>query len=244
MTSPSLRRTLTLATLAALFSSSGASSLLAGGQSSSETIQPKIEAARLGRDRPQLQASKTELEKQIAANPNDAQEDLLLARVLGYLVDAYEGQKNKKEAESSTDEAIAAAQKSIQLKENFAEAHSLLADLYGRKIGFGGMFAGAHYGPMVQQENKRAMELDDKNPRVWASLGRQSLMAPSMFGGNMDKAIESFQKSLALDPKQDETLVWLAQAYKKKGDMTQARAAVEEALALNPQNPMAKGFKF
>ena len=241
MRTTSLCRTLVLTTLTVLGSSTGASSLLGARQDTSGTVQAKIEMARRNRDLLQLQAVQAELGKQVSANPGDAQEELLPARVLGYLVDAYERQKNKKGAEAAIDKAIAAAQRAIQLKENSAEAHSLLADLYGRKIGFGGMFAGAHYGPMAQQENKRAMELDDKNPRVWASLGRQYLMSPSMFGGDVNKAIESFQKSLALDPQQDETLVWLAQAYRKKGDISEAYNGGESSRSQSSE-PLGKEF--
>jgi Tfp pilus assembly protein PilF len=92
----------------------------------------------------------------------------------------------------------------------------------------------------VKEENAKAMVLDDKNPRVWASLGRQYLMAPKMFGGDTPKAIESFQKSLAIDSAQDETWVWLCKALQKQGDKDQARDAVQHALALNPESPLAK----
>jgi len=38
-----------------------------------------------------------------------------------------------------------------------------------------------------------------------------------MFGGDVPKAIESFQKSLAFDTSPDETWVWLAKAFQKQG---------------------------
>jgi len=103
------------------------------------------------------------------------------------------------------------------------------------------MFAGPKYGPKIDQENQRAMALDDKNPRVWASSGRKFLMAPKMFGGDVLKAIDSFQKSLSLDPSQDEAWVWLAKAYQKQGDKPKAREAIQRALQLNPDNQFAKG---
>jgi len=90
------------------------------------------------------------------------------------------------------------------------------------------------------QENAKAMSLDDKNPRVWASLGRQYLMTPKMFGGDVAKAVESFQKSLALDSSQDETWVWLAKASEKQGDKTKARDAIQHAVELNPDSPWVK----
>jgi tetratricopeptide (TPR) repeat protein len=134
-----------------------------------------------------------------------------------------------------------AVQRSIQLNDKSADAHSLLADLYGRKISMGnGMFAGPKFGPKVKEENAKAMAMDDKNPRVWASLGRQYLMAPKMFGGDTAKAIESFQKSLAIDSTQDETWVWLCKTLQKQGDKRKAREAAQHALSLNPQSPFAQ----
>jgi Tfp pilus assembly protein PilF len=65
-------------------------------------------------------------------------------------------------------------------------------------------------------------------------------MAPKMFGGDMPKAIESLEKSIALDSQQDETFVWLAKAYAKQGDKAKARDAIQHALQLNPQSQFAK----
>jgi Tfp pilus assembly protein PilF len=102
------------------------------------------------------------------------------------------------------------------------------------------MLAGPKFGPKVKEENAKAMAPDDKSPRVWASLGRQYLLAPKMFGGDVTKAIESFQKSLAIDPSQDESWVWLARAYEKVGDKTKAQGAIQHALTLNPDSPWIK----
>jgi Tfp pilus assembly protein PilF len=102
------------------------------------------------------------------------------------------------------------------------------------------MLLGPRFGPKIGEENKRAMALDDKNPRVWASTGRQYLMAPKTFGGDVSKAIDSFKKSLTLDPNQDETWVWLAKAYEKQSDKANARDAIQHALQLNPQSQWAQ----
>lgn len=164
-----------------------------------------------------------------------------LARVNAYRCEAYAAHGEKKKAESALDEAIANVQQSLQLNEKSADAHSLLADLYGRKISFGvGMFAGPKFGPKVKAENKRAQELDANNARVFASLGRQYLNAPKMFGGDVDKAIESFRKSTQLDPNSDETFVWLGIALRKKGDAPGAEQAFKDALRLNPGGVFAK----
>jgi tetratricopeptide (TPR) repeat protein len=196
-----------------------------------------VEAARKTHDLKQLQSVKTRLEQKLVQDPNDASLFLGLARVQEYLVDVYEMRKDRKAAGEAVDKAIDAALRSIQLNEKSADAHSLLADLYGRKISLGSaMFAGPKFGPKVKEENAKAMALDDKNPRVWASLGRQYLMTPKLFGGDVAKAIESFQKSLTIDPSQDGTWVWLSKGFQKQGDKTKAREALQHALALNPDS--------
>jgi tetratricopeptide (TPR) repeat protein len=171
-------------------------------------------------------------------NPNNAQYYYQLARADSYLIDAHLRNKDKKGAEHALDDAIAAVQKSITLDDKSADAHSLLADLYGRKTTLGGgMMAGARFGPKSAAENKKALALDANDPRVHASLGRQYLHAPRMFGGDFDKAIENFQKATQLDP---ENYVWLALAYRKKGDTADADKALAEARRLNPDSVFAK----
>jgi tetratricopeptide (TPR) repeat protein len=206
-----------------------------------DALAASLESATRKRDVQQLESVKTQLELRIKQNRNDAQSEYQLARVEACLADVAEMRKDKKAATAAIEKAFEAAQRSIQLNDKAADAHSLLADLYGRKIGLGtAMFAGPRFGPKVGEENKRAMALDDKNPRVWASLGRQYLMTPKAFGGDVAKAIESFQKSLALDTSKDETWYWLAKAYEKQGDKPKARDAIQHAIELNPENPLAK----
>jgi tetratricopeptide (TPR) repeat protein len=214
---------------------------LASFAEAEDPLTAAVEAARRTHDEKQLQSVKVQLEQKIAQNANDAELYLDLARVEGYFADVYEMRKDKKAAAEAVDKAMDAVQRSIQLNDKSADAHSLLADLYGRKISMGnGMFAGPKFGPKVKEENAKAMAMDDKNPRVWASLGRQYLMAPKMFGGDTAKAIESFQKSLAIDSTQDETWVWLCKTLQKQGDKRKAREAAQHALSLNPQSPFAQ----
>ncbi len=206
-----------------------------------DPLAAPLESARRKRDPVQLESLRTQLEQRLSQNPNDAVGQYDLATVESFLADVAEMRKGKNAAAAAVDKAIEAAQRSIQLNDKSADAHSLLADLYGRKIGLsGGMFAGPRFGPKANEENKRAMALDDKNPRVWASTGRKYLMSPKAFGGDTSKAIDSFKKSLELDPNQDETWVWLAKAYEKQSDKANARDAIQHALQLNPQSQWAQ----
>jgi tetratricopeptide (TPR) repeat protein len=166
-----------------------------------------------------------------------------LGRVDLYRCNAADMRGDKKAAMGAMDSALDEVQRSIQQDDSSADAHSLLADLYARRIGLGGFMVGAHFGPKVAAENKRALELDGNNPRVLASLGRQYLEAPKMFGGDVAKAIASFQKSTALEPNADETFVWLAIAQRKSGDSAAASKSLDEALRLNPRSVFAQNTK-
>ena len=230
-----------LLSLACVGSISGGLAVTASASAADDPLVAAVEEGRRTHDEKQLQSVKTQLEQKIDQNPNDAGIYLDLARVQQYLMDDYEMRKDKKAAEEAVDKAIDATQRSIQLNDKSADAHSLLADLYGRKISLGSaMFLGPKLGPKVKEENAKAMALHDKNPRVWASLGRQYLMTPKMFGGDISKAIESLEKSVALDPRQDETYIWLARAYKKHGEKAKAQEAIQHALTLNPDSPWIK----
>jgi tetratricopeptide (TPR) repeat protein len=176
-------------------------------------------------------------------NPDSATYFYELARVDQYRCNAADMRKDSKAAMAAMESAISEAIEAIKLSEASAEEHSLLADLYGRRIGLGGFMAGARFGPKIGAENKRALELDANNPRVLASVGRQYLMAPKMFGGDLDKAIASLQKSTERDPQADETFVWLAIAERKKGDSDAANKALDGALRLNPRSVFAQNTK-
>jgi cytochrome c-type biogenesis protein CcmH/NrfG len=194
-----------------------------------EPFAAAVESARKTRDEKQLTALKGQLEGQVAQNAGDAALFLELAKVHFYLLDVYEMRNDKKAAGANVDKAIEAAQRSIQLDDKSADAHSLLADLYGRKISLGNaMFAGPKFGPKVKEENAKAIALDDKNPRVWASFGRQYLMTPKMFGGDVSKSITSFQKSLAIDASQDET--WSGSQRRSRNRATRRKLATPSSM--------------
>ena len=207
---------------------------------SEDALAGGVESARQTRDEAQLNSLKAEIGKRVGQNNCDSRCYYEQARVQLYLADAYDLRKEKKLAAAATDRGIEAAQHSLQLNEKSADTHALLADLYAHRIGYGGMFAGAKYGPKIGDEITKGMAADDKNARVWASQGRRFLMAPKMFGGDVTKAMESFKKSLELDSTQAETWSWLARAYKKQGDGAKANEAMQKSLQLEPQNPMVK----
>ncbi len=160
-----------------------------------------------------------------------------LARTAFYLARAKETQKDKDSAKKWRDTAITDVRHAIELNDRMAEAHALLADLYGAKIT--GMLSGIQFGPKANAEIQRAFQLNPSNGQAFAVVGRKYLYAPRGFGGDLDKAIDSFRKAIALDPRNDEDFVWLAIAHRKKGDTESANAAITQALQLNSRSVFA-----
>jgi len=194
-------------------------------------------------DETTLLAARRSLESCVRDDANNARCYYDLGRTDSYLAQAKERRSDKKAAQRAIDSAIENARRSIDLDDGSANAHALLADLYGRKIGYGGMLAGMRYGPKAEGEANRALQLDANNACAYVVLGRRHLYAPKVFGGDVDKAIESFRKATALDPGFDEGFVWLAIAYGRKADSSAARAALDDALRLNGRNVVAQEMR-
>ncbi|KAA6459821.1 hypothetical protein DYQ86_17105 [Acidobacteria bacterium AB60] len=197
-----------------------------------------LEQGRLLLDPGILSAARNSFTQCAAQEPGNAQCLLDLARTEFYLAKVDDIAKNPDAAHKMLDSAINDAQKAISLDDRSADAHALLADLYGARIT--GMLSGMKFGPKANTESQRALQLDPNNALVYAVLGRKYFYSPSAFGGDIDKAIDSFKHAAALDPQSYEDLVWLAKAYRKKGDTAQEKEALAQALRLNPRSVFAQ----
>lgn len=200
--------------------------------------QHQLDLGRATLDGHTLALAKSAFDACLKADPRDAACLYGRARTEHYLNQAEAWAHQKSAADTSLDAAIADAEQAVAVDDSLADAHALLADLYGQKIT--GMFAGMHYGPKANAESARALQLDPNNAQAYAVLGRKFLYSPSMFGGDIDKAIASFRKATELDPQSYEDFVWLAIACRKKGDATGAHTALVEALHLNPRSAFAQ----
>src|SRR5215813_10459838 len=125
-------------------------------QSSASGLQ-LIQEARTTLDNGALAAARSFWSQETQKNAPDPVAWYQLARVNYYFCESYVLHGDNTRAKEAVDAAIANVQRSIALNERSAEAHSLLADLYGRLISFGGFFSGVKYGPKVSEENKRAL---------------------------------------------------------------------------------------
>jgi len=171
----------------------------------------------------------------------------------GYRLRTLPTELDKKQKEQYLDEAIDHLEKSIGIKNDFAEAHALLSGCYGMKAS-GGMFAGIKYGPKSNKQMDKALELAPDNPRVLMLDGTGLLFTPSMFGGDTGKALtrfreaaEQFENFTPEDPTMPrwgrvEVYAWLGQAYEEEGQYEQAKQAYEKALEIDPEYTWVKNY--
>ncbi len=198
----------------------------------------QLEEGRTLLDAATLNAARSSFAQCAQQDPGNDRCLIDLGRTEFYLVKVEEIANHVDASHKMLDNAVSDAQKAVALNDRSAEAHALLADLYGAKIT--GMMSGMKYGPKANTESQRALQLDPNNAFVYAVLGRKYFYSPSAFGGDINKAIDSFKHAAALNPQSDEDLVWIAKAYRKKGDAALADQALAQALKINPRSVFAQ----
>lgn len=219
-----------------------AQSPTASGGSKSEALvqqgEQQLESGRSSFDVQVLTAAQQDFQRCIQQQSSSFRCYYDLSRTDDYLHKAELNAHHDSAAKKWLDNAIENAETAIARDDRSADAHALLGDLYGEKIS--GMLSGMKYGPKANTEVEKALQLDPNNAFAYAVLGRKYLYSPPMFGGNIDKAIDSFHKATTYDPQSYEDFVWLAIAYRKHGDTGDYQQAIRHALELNPASAFAR----
>jgi tetratricopeptide (TPR) repeat protein len=147
--------------------------------------------------------------------------------------------------EGVIEDAIGHLKRATEINGTMADAWALLSGCYGQMMGMNPM-QGMSLGPKANEAMKRAKEHGPNNPRVWIIDGTSDFYAPSMFGGDEERALEKFRKAARLaeqEPADDplmpswghaEAHAWIGLAHLEAGRHDQARTAFETALDLNP----------
>jgi len=115
-----------------------------------------------------------------------------------------------------------------------------LGELYGQLAAYSGVIGRIRYGRLATAAYARALELDPRNALAHVGVGIGKLETPAMFGGSMDEALGEFRLARQLDATCDEAWIWEGVAQRRQGDAGAARAALEQALRVNPGSDHAK----
>ncbi len=131
---------------------------------------------------------------------------------------------------------------------------AFLGNFYGVRISFASWFQAPFLGRKAHRCLAQAQALDSLNPRVWLFEGIQAFYTPPMFGGGLKKAVRRLRRALELWQRrpasplfgrwgEDLALVYLAQAWYRLGEVSRARATLQEALQRYPDLLMAHSLQ-
>ncbi len=176
----------------------------------------------------------------IAAKPgSDAKANYELALAQSYQAEVAMEKGDKRASAAAAEAGIGPARKAVAAQDNNSEYHRILGTLCGQIIP-ANVLAGLKYGRCAMDEVAKAIELNPKSAGNWLSRGVGTYYLPPSFGGGIDKAIEDFDKALAINAKFAEAQLWKGIALRKSGKNSEARKCLAKALELNPKRVWAK----
>ena len=200
---------------------------------------PTLQQARDRQDR-------ATLEHMVAANaaiarskPNDPVAQYQLALAHSYLAEVAIEVHDKARAFDAAEAGIEAAERAVDLKPNSSEYNRVLGTLCGQAVSSAGL-AGLRHGHCALESVDKAVQLDPKSSDAHLSHGVGMYYLPAAFGGGLDLAIQDFRKAIALNPNSADAWLWLGIALRKSNHPAEARKAIEQSLALNPNRLWAK----
>jgi tetratricopeptide (TPR) repeat protein len=203
--------------------------------------------ARQARDRGDIETLQTLIRnvRDEIARSNTFDANLRLALFNAWLCEAAHDHQNDKLVKQTAQDGVAAAERAVKQNSESSEAHRLAGELLGQLIPHvfaGGMRHGAH----STAEIEKAIQLDPHNPNAYVARGNAYFFTPRAFGGDINKAIETFKRAVATDPASDAAAtahIWLAKIYQSVGKNGDAASEINEALKMNPDRLFAKLVK-
>ena len=124
--------------------------------------------------------------------------------------------------------------------DNFGDGYRLIADNYAQLMLVNGLLYKITTGRKIKIFADKALAVDSRNPKARLTLALYYLNAPPYAGGDIERCIEILSD---LEGVRDLERVdrfsisaWLAVAYAKQGEPSQARAYAEQAQTVYPGN--------
>jgi tetratricopeptide (TPR) repeat protein len=214
------------------------------GISAGETVDAVTQQAREARDKGDVQTLQNLISgvQEEVSRTNAFEANLRLALFDSWLCEAAHDRQNDKILKEAAQNGVAAAERAVKLNPESSEAHRLVGALLGELIPH--VFAGGmRLGPRSTTEIEKAIQLDPRNSEAHVARAKAYFFTPQAFGGNKDKAIESLQKAIAIDPASDAAgtaHIWLASFYRSLGKTDSAISEISVALKMNPERLLAK----
>lgn len=203
-------------------------------------LDSKISEARWGkaeslRRRHQLEESKKILKEVIKSNPDFSPAYITLAYI-------NFSQHNYNKAVELVYKVLKQGREKVDLI-SYTRAYLILAGSKGMIAHDAGPIAKVIHGTKILPNLRKAQELMPNSAGVHFGFGAFYLLAPTVIGGDINKAEESLKQAVRADPLFADVYVRLAQVYQRKGDIEKYKLYLEEALRLDSGNELALDIK-
>ena len=126
------------------------------------------------------------------------------------------------------DQAIGALQNALKADPNFALAYAQIGEAYRVKSS---VEQNQRWLVEAEANAKKAVELDNRIPSVYVTLGRMHDQA-----GKHDLALQEFQHALSIDPHNATAMAGMGRAYELAGRSNDAEASFRKAADLQPND--------
>ena len=207
----------------------------------------RIERAYVLGDASEMRAVRTALQELLGEDLVDDQRSIARYTVayLNWRLSVLADGVPDDEQDALLEEAVELLGEELADNDANAEAHALLASVYGLQIGRSPL-KGAFLGMRAARASARAMDLEPQNPRVLLLAGIGKLHTPRMFGGGEDRAEALLNRAVAAfrtEPSERpwprwgriDAYAWLGQVAARRGDPDAARRYYRQALEIEPQ---------
>jgi tetratricopeptide (TPR) repeat protein len=200
----------------------------------------ELGAARDRQDLPTLDKTIAELRGLAGSQSNSADAQYRAALAYSYAAEVAMELHDKKRSAGYAETGIDYARKAVEENGSSAEFHRLFGAICGQVIPANPLLGALKYGQCARDEIDRALQLDAHLALAYVSQGVGNYYLPASMGGGPEVALKNFDKAISIDPKLADAYLWKGIALKKQSHNTEARQALQQALAIDPNRLWAK----
>jgi len=214
--------------------------LLAVGASATDTALDALRKARDQQNLFLLDRLISQYQQAAQSNAASAAAQYRLALANSYAAEVAMELHDKRKAEAYAEAGIRPAQRAVEEDDKNPEYHRLLGELCGQVIPANPIFGALKYGNCARDEIHKAIELNSRFALAYVTQGVGDYYLPESMGGGSNLALQEFDKAISLDSHLAEAYLWKGIVLRKQNRYAEARAALEQALKLDPDRLWAK----
>ncbi|MBI1987919.1 MAG: tetratricopeptide repeat protein [Nitrospinae bacterium] len=201
-----------------------------------------------------FRCDKGTLEKAVAQFQDLASRHPTDYRVLYYLARAYErlvwtdraifdeenggrspSEKEKEALETNLTKGMEAIERSLQLKEDFADSHRLKGSLWAARVT--GFVSRMRHGSRARKAVERALQMEPQNPWAIIAQGQLTTQDVWVFGDGPEKTMSKLRAVVGQHPQLVEAYVLLGKLHRKLNQPKDALKMYQKAYEVNPNYP-------